>query len=162
MAHKNNEQNLIPFGQRTVEEERAIQSKGGTSSGKARRRKRDMMKAMQWLLNMPASGNADKFLESLGIDENDRTNQVAILSAIAMKAMSGDVRAAEFVRDTAGYNPRQRLEERRFEAEQEITQGGSGVVSDWIDAIPDAPPPDGEEADNGSDDQSPGPEKETP
>lgn len=161
MAHKNNEQNLVPFDKRTEEEQRKIASSGGVASGKARRRKRDMKKAMQMILDLPATGQAEQFLQTLGIDERDRTNQTAMLLAIAMKAMSGDVRAAEFVRDTSGHNPRNQLEERRFEAEQEIGQGGSDIVSDWIDAIPDTTP-DGEEVGDGSDDQGSGQEEETP
>ena len=65
--------------------------------------------------------------------------QVAILAAMAMKARSGDVRASEFLRDTAGENPRQKLEEKRFAAEQSANAGGTDIVKDWIDSIPDAP-----------------------
>lgn len=157
-----NEKNLIPMNERTKSEQREIAQKGGQASGVARRRKRDMKKAMQMLLNMPAVGQADEFLQQLGIDENDRTNQFAILGAVAMKAMSGDVRAAEFVRDTAGYNPRQNLEEKRFEAEQEANAGGTDVVSDWIDSIPDAADSDEGEESNGEADESPGEAEETP
>lgn len=156
-----NEKNLIPFNERTESEQRKIQSQGGKASGKARRRKRDMKKAMQMILDLPATGQAEQFLQTLGIDERDRTNQTAMLLAIAMKAMSGDVRAAEFVRDTSGHNPRYQLEERRFEAEQEISQGGSDIVSDWIDAIPDTPF-GGEKVDDETDDQGSERETETP
>ena len=63
--------------------------------------------------------------------------QVAILAAMAMKARSGDVRASEFLRDTAGENPRQKLEEKRFAAEQSANAGGTDIVKDWIDSIPE-------------------------
>ena len=131
-----NEKNLIPFGERTESEQRKIRSAGGKASGEARRKKRDMKRMMKLLLNMPATGNADAFLEQIGVAEEDRTNQAAVLAAVMMKAMSGDVRAAEFVRDTIGASPRQVLEEKRFAAEQESTAGGTNVVNDWINSIP--------------------------
>lgn len=157
-----NEKNLIPFTERTESEQRAIQSKGGKASGAARRRKRDMAKAMKLLLDMPAVTGADAYLKQFGFAEADMTNQMAMLSAVFMKAMNGDVRAAEFVRDTAGYNPKIRLEEKRFEAEQEASGGGTDVVSDWISSIPDVAAEDGGDGPDGADDENPGEEEEAP
>lgn len=157
-----NEKNLIPFTERTESEQRAIQSKGGKASGAARRRKRDMAKAMKLLLDMPAVPGADAYLQQFGFAEADMTNQMALLSAVFMKAMNGDVRAAEFVRDTAGYNPKIRLEEKRFEAEQEAGSGGTDVVKDWIDSIPDVTAEDGGDDPDGADDESPGEEETAP
>ena len=42
-----NDENLIPFNERSEEEVRAMNRKGGINSGKARRRKADLRKAMQ-------------------------------------------------------------------------------------------------------------------
>ena len=159
-----NEKNLIPFSERTASEQRAIQSKGGKASGASRRRKRDMAKAMKMLLDMPATEGTDAYrnLQQFGFAEIDLTNQMAMLSAIFMKAMRGDVRAAEFVRDTAGYNPKIRREEKRFEAEQEESGGGTDVVSDWINSIPDTAAEDGGEDPDGEDEQNPGEAEEAP
>ena len=157
-----NEKNLIPITERTTSEQRAIQSKGGKASGASRRRKRDMAKAMKMLLDMPAMEGTDAYLKKMGVDERDLTNQMALLSAMLVKAMTGDTRAAEFVRDTAGYNPKIKLEEKRFEAEQEGGSGGTDVVSDWINAIPDVTTEDGGEDPDGADDQGSGEEKEKP
>lgn len=157
-----NEKNLIPFNERTESEQRKIQSKGGKASGASRRRKRDMAKAMKMLLDMPAVSGTDEYLKQFGFQESDMTNQMAMLSAIFMKAMRGDVRAAEFIRDTAGYNPKIRLEEKRFEAEQEADSGGTDVVSDWINSIPDVAAEDGGDDPDGADDQGSGEEEKAP
>ncbi len=157
-----NEKNLIPFNERTESEQRKIQSQGGKASGASRRRKRDMAKAMKMLLDMPAVPGTDEYLKQFGFQESDMTNQMAMLSAIFMKAMRGDVRAAEFIRDTAGYNPKIRLEEKRFEAEQEADSGGTDVVSDWINSIPDVAAEDGGDDPDGADDQGSGEEEKAP
>ena len=46
-----NEENLIPFNERTKSEQRELSQKGGTTSGKVRRKKADMRKAVQNLLD---------------------------------------------------------------------------------------------------------------
>lgn len=46
-----NDENLIPFDKQTKSEQRAIAKKGGIASGKARRQKADLRKAMQDALN---------------------------------------------------------------------------------------------------------------
>lgn len=46
-----NDENLIPFDKQTESEQRAIARKGGIASGKARRQKADLRKAMQEALN---------------------------------------------------------------------------------------------------------------
>ena len=43
-------------------------------------------------------------MERMGIEEEDRTNQMAILVSMMNEAQNGSVRAAEFLRDTAGRN----------------------------------------------------------
>lgn len=46
-----NEQNLKPFSERTEKEQREIRSKGGKASGQARRRKADLRKIAQSVLD---------------------------------------------------------------------------------------------------------------
>ena len=46
-----NEQNLKPFSDRTEDEQREIRSKGGKASGQARRRKADLRKIAQSVLD---------------------------------------------------------------------------------------------------------------
>ena len=78
-------------------------------------------------------------LQALGIDVEDATYQDVMLAGILLKAIRGDVRAAEFVRDTGGDSPhldmkkqelKLRKEELRFRQEQELKKAESEAVSE--------------------------------
>ncbi len=127
-----NEENLIPINQRSKSEQRELQSKGGKKSGETRRRKRDMKNAAKMLLNMPVSTEQmEQNLRAMGFDEADMTNQMAMLARIFTKVMAtGDVKAAEFLRDTAGYNPDTRLKEAEFKYEKDKAAGMNQEVED--------------------------------
>ena len=64
-----NEQNLIPFTERTEEEQRKIAIMGGKASGEARRRKRTMIQDLEMLLNQTEqkSGKTYQELATLGL-----------------------------------------------------------------------------------------------
>jgi len=95
--------NLKPV--RTKEEARERGKNGGVKSGEARRRKRDMKSAAALLLDMDAWGpNMKAQMQQMGIEENEMTNQMAVLVSMLSEAQHGNVRAAEFLRDTAGRN----------------------------------------------------------
>ena len=125
-----NEGNLKKFG--SEREPREAGRKGGKASGEARRKKRQMQQAAKLLLNMPVVGeNAVKNLETLGFSEEDMTNQMALLVRVFQKALqTGDVRAAEFLRDTAGYNPETNLKERQFKYEKDKEKGINQEIED--------------------------------
>ena len=91
-----NEENLIPFGERTEKEQREIQVKGGIASGEARRAKKTMKEMLDYLL--------EKEIENSRTGEKV-TYREAILTSCIKKAIKGDVKAAQFVRDTAGETP---------------------------------------------------------
>ena len=95
-----NEQNLIPFTERSESEVRKLNSKGGVNSGEARRRKRDIRLALEALLEK---------------DYRDKHgNMVSGAEAIALKqlekALKGDTRAFEVVRDTVGQKPTDKID----------------------------------------------------
>ena len=107
-----NTDNLIPNEERTPEERRENARKAGKASGAARRRKKAMRQAAADLLNMNISGSQSEVtnvikqrLRAFGYDPEDATFQDAMLVGVMMKAIKGDVRASEFMRDTAGNNP---------------------------------------------------------
>ena len=88
-----NEQNLIPANKRTKDEHREIAKKGGIASGKARRKKANLRKAFETILQAEvASPNVKKQLEDLGFDS---TNEMALAMVMMQKAMKGSVRAFE-------------------------------------------------------------------
>ena len=94
-----------------------------------------MKNAAKLLLNMPAVGeNTIKNLETLGFEEEDMTNQMALMVRVFQKAMAtGDVRAAEFLRDTAGYNPETKLKEQQFKFEKDKAMGMNQEIEDTSD-----------------------------
>lgn len=131
-----NEKNLIPFTSDQSHDE-AVKNgrKGGVASGTARRRKKTMRQTLNILLSTGLDVSEQKFAEKVtprllafGINVEDATYQDVLLAGILIKALRGDVRAAEFIRDTGGDNPhldlkkqelKLRKEELRFRREQE-------------------------------------------
>lgn len=92
-----NEQNLIPQAHiLTVDE----QSKGGQNSAESRRRKRDIRLALEALLEKDIS---DK-------NGNVMTTTEAIALKQIEKALKGDTKAFEVVRDTVGQKPTEKLD----------------------------------------------------
>ena len=92
-----NEQNLRPSEYKLTQEE---QKKGGIASGEARRRKRDIRMALEALLEKEytdKSGNVMTGVEAIALKQME-------------KAMKGDTRAFEVVRDTVGQKPIERLQ----------------------------------------------------
>ena len=98
-----NEENLIPFNERTEKEQRAIQSAGGKASGEARRKRKAMREQAELLLSLPfkdrqfkdVDGNArsllERYKEVSGIEDvGEIDNQMAMLIAMWQQALSGD------------------------------------------------------------------------
>lgn len=90
-----NEQNLKSLADRTTSEKRKIAKKGGKASGEARRKKKDLRLALEALLEK-------EFEDKKG---NKLTGTEAITAKLFEKAMKGDVRAFETLRDTVGQKP---------------------------------------------------------
>lgn len=88
-----NEKNLIPNSQRTPEELRAMTRKGGINSGKARRKKANLKKAFEAILE--ADVKSDKIKQQLENMGFEATNEMALAMVMMQKAMKGDVRAFE-------------------------------------------------------------------
>lgn len=105
------EDNLKPV--RSEAEAREKGRKGGIASGKARREKKALKDTLEELLAMPIkdgkSSDIDKIKSIAGIKGKNITMQEAIMVAMLNKAAKGDVRAAEYVRDTIGQKPDSRM-----------------------------------------------------
>lgn len=88
------------FHERTAEEQRAIAVAGGKASGEARRRKADFRKTLNLLLTAEIdSPEWTPVLQALGLDS---TLESAVNAAVIKKALAGNVRAYEAIRDTLG------------------------------------------------------------
>lgn len=108
-----NLQNLIKNEDLTPEQRRENGRKGGKASA-AKRAKRKLMKDIaQTVLDMPCeSGDLDEIgeivFESFP-DANLTVGEMAVL-AVAKRAKKGDVAALQFLRDTAGEKPADKVE----------------------------------------------------
>lgn len=102
-----NETNLNPV--RSEDEARKRGRAGGIASGKARREKKLMRETLDMLLSMPMKNgkfaDVDNIRSFASLKGKNISVQEAILIAQVQKAMKGDTRAAEYVRDTIGQKP---------------------------------------------------------
>ena len=93
----------------TAKEARERGAKGGVASGKARREKKLMRETLETLLGMPLKNGKSASVEDIrslaAVKGKNISVQEAILIAQVQKAMKGDTRAAEYVRDTIGQKP---------------------------------------------------------
>ena len=98
-----NEKNLIPFDQRTEEEQRDIRSAGGKASGVSRRRKRSLKEAADLYLSLPVTDRRvwNKIARK-GVDPEDIDNQMAMIIGLTMAATAGDAKAAKVIVDLLG------------------------------------------------------------
>lgn len=112
-----NDENLKPFNERTESEKREITTKGGKASGEARRRKRDIRAAMEALLEK-------NYKTSMG----ELSGAEAISLKQMEKALKGDPKAFELVRDSAGQKPIEKV--MVAEVEQDIIDEVERAVLD--------------------------------
>ncbi len=114
-----NEQNLIPFtSNQDREEAKKNGHKGGIASGKARREKRKMRERVEFLLSLPFPDNLTsqngknikETMKSLGIEDEDLDNGMAVTIAMYNEALKGNVKASTFLRDTSGEKPIDKVE----------------------------------------------------
>lgn len=91
-----NEQNLRPSEYKLSQEEA---KKGGIKSGETRRRKRDLRLMCQMVLEMDIKGK----------DGTTKSGAEAITLAQMQKALKGDAKAFEVLRDTAGQKPVEKI-----------------------------------------------------
>ena len=90
-----NEENLIPFNERTESEQRQIAQKGGIASGAARRRKRSMREAADYYLALPETDRRSvNALLRDAVDPEDIDNQMVVIKGITARAKKGDPQAA--------------------------------------------------------------------
>lgn len=109
-----NEQNLIkPTRDRTAKQRRESARKAGKASAKKRRERKAMQEIARIALDMPLEQGDLADIEGITFEEYPDVNltlgQAAVL-AVAKKAKRGDVQALQFLRDTAGEKPVERVE----------------------------------------------------
>lgn len=88
--------NLIPQNKRTKEEQKSITTAGGIASGESRRARKTLKEELLLLLS-----------------EGDTQKSVSV--ALLQKAMDGDVKAFEVLRDTIGERPVEKVENKNVD-----------------------------------------------
>lgn len=103
-----NEENLIPVTELTESEAREQSKRGGIASGVARRKKKAMRDTINLALGLRSEltdAEIERYMR-FGFADEDIDNQAKIIMGIMKLAAKGDIRAAEFIRDTAGQKPK--------------------------------------------------------
>lgn len=133
-----NEENLVPFNQRTESERREIASAGGKASGAARRRKKSLKQKMQLLLSLPAAGNDQAELAAMGVEPGDMDNEMVLIKALFLSAAEGDTKAFDRIQDVLGKSvAREELALKKQEAKRRAASGEDAEerVSQYLDAL---------------------------
>ena len=95
-----NEKNLIPGQHKLTVEE---QSRGGTNSGAARRRKKSLKEAADLYLSLEVSDRRKwNKIARRNVPVGDIDNQMAMIVGLAEAATAGDARAAKVIIDLIG------------------------------------------------------------
>lgn len=133
-----NEENLVPFDERTESEQREIASAGGKASGAARRRKKSLKQKMQLLLSLPAAGNDQAELAAMGVEPGDMDNEMVLIKALFLAAAEGDTKAFDRIQDVLGRTvAREELAPKKQEAKRRAASGADAKerVSQYLDAL---------------------------
>lgn len=133
-----NEKNLIPNSQRTPEELREMTRKGGIASGKARRRKANLKKAMVTLLSMNVQSDKSRaLLEAMGLEP---TNEMLLAVTTFQQAVKGNQRAMENVMKLSTTEKdrldeseqRERIKAQKMKNKQLAENGGREAVIETV------------------------------
>lgn len=106
------EGNLIkPTRDLTAEQRRESARRAGKASAKKKRERREMREMARDILEMPLrEGSVEEVRSMADVKGKNITVMEAALLVQAQKALSGDTRAFEMIRDTAGMKPVERVE----------------------------------------------------
>ena len=113
-----NEQNLIPMSARTPEDRKRLAAIGGRACGAAKRKRKLLRECLTELLaqDFPDDDGEMKMLSEL------------LVAKLAQKALAGDVKAFEVLRDTAGEKPVEKV--MMADVEQSVIDDVERMVND--------------------------------
>lgn len=104
--------NLRPSSQWTEEEKKANGSKGGLIAAENRNRKKLLKEIVQMVLEQ----RPDKYISDTitkifpDIPKTEINNKLALISVVYQKALNGDMKAFEILRDTGGEKPGEKMD----------------------------------------------------
>lgn len=97
------------FSRMTPEQRAEYGRQGGIKSGETKRRKKAMKETLDVLLSLPLRSGKYADIEAVknfaALKGKNISTQEAMLISMMQRAMKGDVKAAEFIRDTVGQKP---------------------------------------------------------
>ena len=132
-----NEQNLQPSKYKLSQEEA---KKGGVASGEARRRKRDLKKRMQILLESEADPRVAEALSRTGVEVTD--NLDVLLAGIMKGVIKGDPKSINLMLELSGDSTKEKdlqairkLEKRKAKAEAEKAEMENELYRMKLNAI---------------------------
>ena len=105
---RNGIDNLIPFNQRTEEQQREIAKMGGKASGEARKKKRDMREVAKAILEhaMKEEQIEEVLGSSKDLLDGDKSVMAVLTARMVQEAGKGSYKHYETLRDTAGFKPK--------------------------------------------------------
>ena len=108
---KGRKENLINPADRTSEELREMTRKGGIASGEARRRKKTMREALEFLMyESKRPEHYKQMLTEQGVKPEDMNHQMMITRSLIAKAEGGDVQAYNAICAMIGEKPAEKME----------------------------------------------------
>lgn len=100
--NKSFEENM---GRLTTDEAREIGRKGGLASVESRREQKNLKALVEMLGGMAAPERVRQVMATMGIEQGERTNNMAAVVGLFQKAIKGDVAAFNAIRDIRGEKP---------------------------------------------------------
>lgn len=100
------QKNLIPINKRPINKQKAIARKGGIMSGKARKERKLFKDIFINFLDKQVTDAEDlKLLKQYGMQSGNYKELLAV--AVLNKALTGDIRATEFIINIIGEKPKE-------------------------------------------------------
>lgn len=97
-----NKENLVSFAQRSENELREMQRKGGINSGKTRRQKRTMKEILTQIMQIQMKDKNGNTLINPTTGEKGMTFVEASMVKLMAKAANGDIKSIELIRKILG------------------------------------------------------------
>jgi len=100
-------EDLIPFDQRTEDEQKKIARQGGIASGVARRRKKTYAELAEIIGTQKVSEENGRKLKKLGVTNGDQTNDALAVARIFLGMQAGNPKMTELWLKLRGEMPKE-------------------------------------------------------
>lgn len=87
--------------------------RGGIAAQKTLAKKKQLRDCLKLIMSLPPGDRNKQKLVDAGVPDTEMSNQMLLAMAMFQKAIKGDVRAAEYIRDLTGQQPETKLDKAR-------------------------------------------------